>query len=419
MNNKKIIIGLDGVPYQVIHKFINNGTMPFLKQFVNQGHFLSMNSALPPISSVAWTSFFTGVNPAQHGIFGFYEVGGYPLEMKFNLYNEVKAKPIWEKLSVKGLKTLALNIPNTYPAPQIYGVLISGFVAIDFEKSVYPPTLVSYLKNKKYLLDVDYSNAAEQKDKFIEKLFDSVNTRLEVFLTLLEKEQWGLAIIVFTETDRLHHFFMDVFYDETSKYYKKFVEFYKLIDQCIEKIYNLCEDKVESITIISDHGFEKLETEFNLNYFLEEKGYLKFNSNEKNFGTIDHQSKLYACDPGRIYLNKNNSMTQSEQNEILENLINDLNNIEWNNRKVIKKIYKKNDIFHGEFIANAPDLVILPTKNIDIKGAPNKTSLFGKNVFSGMHTYKNAIFISNDKTTSKINHEKLSIQNVLKNLGIN
>ena len=30
-----------------------------------------MKSTHPAVSSMAWTSFMTGVNPAKHGIFGF------------------------------------------------------------------------------------------------------------------------------------------------------------------------------------------------------------------------------------------------------------------------------------------------------------------------------------------------------------
>ena len=71
--DKVLVIGLDGVPCRIIKNFIKMGIMPCLGKLSQQGTMREMISSIPPVSSVAWTNFFTGVNPGKHGIYGFME----------------------------------------------------------------------------------------------------------------------------------------------------------------------------------------------------------------------------------------------------------------------------------------------------------------------------------------------------------
>ena len=73
MNTKKrtIIIGLDGTPFSLLEDLSDTGVMPHTKRLMSEGIFKKMQSSVPEVSSVAWSSIITGCNPAQHGIFGF------------------------------------------------------------------------------------------------------------------------------------------------------------------------------------------------------------------------------------------------------------------------------------------------------------------------------------------------------------
>ena len=67
-----VVLGLDGVPYSLLIEYMSRGIMPQLSELCSShGRLMPMRSTLPEISSVAWTSFITGKNPGQHGIFGF------------------------------------------------------------------------------------------------------------------------------------------------------------------------------------------------------------------------------------------------------------------------------------------------------------------------------------------------------------
>jgi len=53
---KTVIIGLDGVPYHLMDELSDKGVMPNFKKLKDKGIFKEMESAIPEISSVSWSS---------------------------------------------------------------------------------------------------------------------------------------------------------------------------------------------------------------------------------------------------------------------------------------------------------------------------------------------------------------------------
>jgi len=54
--HKLIVIGLDGTPYTFLKRIFSEGGMPTLNSLFKEGYFKQMNSIIPTISSVAWSS---------------------------------------------------------------------------------------------------------------------------------------------------------------------------------------------------------------------------------------------------------------------------------------------------------------------------------------------------------------------------
>jgi predicted AlkP superfamily phosphohydrolase/phosphomutase len=136
--NRVCVIGLDGVPFSLLLDLAKKGIMSAMGRIIDSGHLHRMKASLPEISAVSWTDFMTGVNPGTHGIFGFTDLKPGSYDLRFPNFLNVKAPTIWDTLSEKGKKCIIINQPSTYPARKINGVLISGFVAIELAKAVYP-----------------------------------------------------------------------------------------------------------------------------------------------------------------------------------------------------------------------------------------------------------------------------------------
>jgi len=365
--------------------------MPFMGKLSGQGIMREMMSTIPPVSSVAWTSFFTGVNPGKHGIYGFMERKPDSYEICFPNATHIQAPPLWSILSQYNKRTVAINIPQTYPAQPLNGILVSGFVAIDLEKSVYPPALYSTLKAMDYRIDVDYREAAEKKEEFFKDLFYTLDRRIEAILHFLKKEEWDCFIAAFTGTDRLHHYFWHELMATEGAYHQKCLDYYRALDAAIKKIVSRVGKEV-TVIIMADHGFTLLEKELYPNTWLKEAGYLRLkNEQAASLGDIDPASQVFILDPGRVYINLKGKMPQgcvepSDYEDLRQKLREEFLQI-----KGIDKVYRKEELYSGGTVGQAPDLVLLSQSRYDIKGALNKADLFGKQKFSGMHTYHDAL----------------------------
>ena len=398
---KVVILGIDGVPYTLLCAYMERGIMPKLSRLCSSGGRLCrMKSTLPEISSVAWSSFITGKNPAEHGIFGFMEIDRQSYDYTFPNFTSLKEMPFWEK---ENFKSVVLNIPQTYPARPINGVMVSGFVAIDLKKAVYPERVYEYLNSIGYRIDVNAKLAQENPEAFFKDIFDAFQKRKKAIKHLYENEEWKLFIGTVTETDRLHHFFFDSAMD--GKYYHVFERFYRELDAFIGEMADMAVKDRALFLTCSDHGFTPIKTEVYLNKWLVENRYLTLNGSQGLKG-ITPDSKAFCIDPSRIYIHLEGkygrgcikqSEYQSLKNELKERLL----KIEFEGGKVIKAVYTKEEIFNGVHAEKGPDLYLLPNYGFDLKGAVNKENVFGVTHFKGMHTYDDAHFYSSVPITEE------------------
>ena len=66
-----LVVSLDGVPCMYVQRLFGAGELPNLRAIVEGGALAQMDTTVPNVSSVAWASFMTGLNPGQAQIYGF------------------------------------------------------------------------------------------------------------------------------------------------------------------------------------------------------------------------------------------------------------------------------------------------------------------------------------------------------------
>jgi predicted AlkP superfamily phosphohydrolase/phosphomutase len=395
-----VIVGLDGVPFSLLQYYVDQGIMPHFKEMISSGNFLPMKSSLPEVSSVAWTSFMTGKNPAEHGIFGFMEVDADSYEYIFPNYFSLRAPTFWEQWD---MPTVAYNIPQTYPARPMNGVLISGFVAIELDKAVYPERIYNYLSGLDYQLDVKSHLAQKDPEAFFKNLFEVLEKRIQVFDYLYQNESWQIFVGTITETDRLHHFFFNS--ARQGKYFDIFADFYQRLDKFLWDTFLKAQDEGALFLTCSDHGFAPLTSEVYVNQYLKENGLLIMEGTNA-LQNISPAAKAFCLDPGRIYVHlqdkySRGSVTPFHYEEVREMIKTLFETCKFNGSRVVKKVYYKEEIFSGPFSGEAPDLYVLAEPGFDLKGSLNKEVVFGVSHFQGAHTYEDAhLFITGDSRPS-------------------
>lgn len=375
------------------------GDLPNLAAAFETGSAVEMSSSFPDVSAVAWTSINTGMNPAKHGIYGFVDrkLGSSSLEIM--TANHVRAKTIWELVSDSGRRAVSVNVPLSFPPQRINGVVISDFLATSLPKAVYPTTLVPLLEQMGYRIDTDPAIARQSLDAFIEDFKITAEKRAEAVLHLMDREAWDLFMVVFMETDRLHHFMWEYMETEHPIYAKKFLDAYRLIDSLAGRIIARL-GKDDQLIILSDHGFCTLKREVYLNAWLEERGYLRFlPAGERDLTTLDPSSRAFSLDPGRVYVNlagreANGTVQPANMPALVDEMSNALADLEDpdTGEPIVQSVFRADEIYRGPMRARAPDILVMPRDGYDIKGTFEPTTLTGRGKLVGMHKYDNATF---------------------------
>ena len=394
-DSRTVIIGLDGVPFKMIRTLCEMDVMPCTRELIKHGVFKTMCSSIPEVSSVAWSSMITGKNPGEHGIFGFMDLFENTYKMRFPNFRDLKSRPFWDEW---GGKSVIINVPSTYPVREMSGVHISGFVSVDMARSVYPQGLLEEIVELGYRLDVDSQKAHSSMELFLSDLDRTLEARIRAYRYLWDNTAWRTFMLVFTGTDRLMHFLWNAYEDKTHKYHDLFLEHFSRIDEVIGEIGSrLCDEDL--IVIHSDHGFERLDKDVYVNYVLKEEGFLRFKQGqEPALRNISRRTKAFALDPARIYLNVQGkypcgSVEPDEVNEILIALEDIFDRLKIEGRKVIRDIYRKEEIYSGPYFDKAPDLVLVAGEGFNLKANMKTETLADKGVFTGKHTQDTAFLI--------------------------
>lgn len=423
---KLIILGFDGLEPSLLEKWRKE--LPNFSKLIDKGIYLKMKSSMPAESPPAWTSMYTGANPGKHGIFGF----GKRMEDSYDLIpitaTDVKMKSLWKILSEQSRKVCVINVPLTFPAEEVNGILISGR-PIPSKKSdfVYPKTMREKLIKWNYqpIIKTDSSDK-EQHLEEIKKVRESI---FETGLRLFEEADWDFFMLVLTSTDDIGHFFWH-YIDEKHPMFKEsklknvlleeYKEFDRILGEFLERL-----SRGDLLLVVSDHGFGPCHKYILINQFLAAKGFLKFKTEKKRvvapkkewvihlmdklFGrdrvkeivlklksnfigkhllklafalpssnvstsNIDWENtKAYCWSEGKLYINlkgrEPKGIVEKEQyEEVRERLIECLMQLKDEGKRAIKAVYKKEEIYSGKALEDAPDLLIVPEEKYYIPG---------------------------------------------------
>ena len=400
------VIGLDGVGVPLVRDLTARGLMPNLAKLLAGGTVAPMRSSIPVISSVSWTSFMTGRNPGKHGVYGFTDVKPGTFTMFFPNFGNVRGDTLWDVAGRAGKRSIVLNVPNTYPARPLEGLLVSGFVAVNLERAVFPASLLPRLQAEDYRIDVDYLNADQRPEPFFDDLAATLEARRRVYLALLREEPWDLFIGVVTECDRLHHYFWHQYADATAPHHRRFLDFYRRLDDVLGALVSALPAGTV-LFVVADHGHTLIHREFYPNVWLREQGLLVLKAEKpKGLADVDPTTKVFTLDPGRIYVHRQGrfplgSVGSAEADDLLGRVREGLLALRDDgpgraaDGRPVPRIFARDEIYRGPCVESAPDLVLDFADGYDPKGAFGRTELFGRSALTGMHTYADALFFVN------------------------
>jgi len=406
------VISIEGVPYDFMKKHIANGELPHFKRLAEKGSFRRMNSVQPCISSVAWSSFMTGKNPAKHNIFGFVDRKPGTHEVFIPTSVNMTSDTIWEIMSRAGKRVFVMNVPVTYPPRPVNGILVGCFLCTQLAKIAYPAHVSQELKQMGYKIDADASIARQNLDRFLDECNDALTRRVEAMFHYLAKEPWDYFHCHIMETDRMNHFFWEHMEKDEPRYARAFFDFYKRVDEVLGEVDHKLGDDVQLI-ILSDHGFCTIKKEIFLNWYLAEAGLLKYKSTPpQSLADIHPESLAYSLIPGRVFVNlqgrePSGSVPAEKYESVREKLIEALLGFvdPDTGAPIIREVTKREEVYDGENQQAAADLIAVPHDGYDLKGDVKKMVPAEKTALVGMHTYEDSLLFLRDRDINRTDNE--------------
>lgn len=284
---KVLVIGLDGVTFDLIGPWIEAGELPNLKRLMEQGAHGKLRTTLPPISSSSWSSFVTGVNPGKHGLVDFVYPGGNSYKVSMVDATSRRTRALWNWLNDAGLQVGLLGIPTTYPVEPVNGFMVSGFLAPGPDSEwAYPPELKDELVGElgEFLLAPrERYRSTPYLDRFLEDLTASVENRTQAALYLMRTKPWDLFAVVYWDTDMVQHETWRLLdpshprYDAAESQQKRqlILDFHRKVDADVGRLLDEVGPDTQ-VVVMSDHGFGPVHSFFLTNNWLASIGLLKF-----------------------------------------------------------------------------------------------------------------------------------------------
>ena len=409
-----LVLGLDGTPYSYLRAETAAGRLPNLAALFGEGGPAPMRSSLPSVSSTAWTSFLTGRDPGGHGVFGFMDCKAASHDFYFPNLDHVTAPTVWDVLGSAGMRSVILNVPGTYPARPLPGVLVSGFVAPRIERAVPPPRLLQRLRAMGYRIDLDAWAARGDLEVLEEELFATFEGRVEAIRMLLASEPWDLFVAVITETDRLYHFLWNAMVAGEERAVDLFHRFHAAIDELVGWLVDGLPGGTHLI-VLSDHGFAAERRSVFTNAWLRERGLLAFDTDEpKGMGMISPSSTVYSLDPGRFYVNRAGARARGgvppdRADEVVDRLVEELAGLRDpdTGELVYGGLVRRQDAYHGPYAALGPDVVLTLKPGYELKGSTAARAVLGPPAagLGGMHTSDDAFLWVGDAALREGRHD--------------
>jgi predicted AlkP superfamily phosphohydrolase/phosphomutase len=280
-----LIIGIDGATLDLIEPWALEGKLPTFAKLIEGGAGGPLLSTVPPLTSPAWISALTGVNPGRHNIYDFFTfVEGTYRRRPVNS-SDIRAELLWEMVNRSGMRAGILNAPLAYPVQPLDGFLVSGMLTPERAKDhIYPPELKKELDASVpgYRFTEDFRLiVAGDLEGLLEDIVEVTEKTFQVARYLLRSKKPELFFVLFDGMDRVLHFywkFMDARHPRYpgpsgSPFAEAVLSYHQLIDRILSEFLDQAGDETDVI-VLSDHGFGPLHKDVYITNWLVERGWL-------------------------------------------------------------------------------------------------------------------------------------------------
>jgi predicted AlkP superfamily phosphohydrolase/phosphomutase len=257
--------------------------LPNFRRFFDQGAWGTLHSPLQPVAPQSFATLFTGRNPGATGLFDFFRfaAGGYeriPYSTRL-----LRPATFYQLLSDSGKRVGLINVPLTFPLPQVNGFVVSGDEGIG-DDFAFPAEVCRQLHQDGYAVPFGASYAPGREQQFADRAMEVLGMRRRALHRLFGDGRWDFGMLTIHMYGELQHAFWK-FYDPQHPRYRPrqtvfggrdpFLEPLLVIDEMLGEIVELAGPR-GLVLFFGAWGHRLEHTRVHLNGLLERDGYLQF-----------------------------------------------------------------------------------------------------------------------------------------------
>jgi predicted AlkP superfamily phosphohydrolase/phosphomutase len=271
-----LVIALQEVTLDLIDPWVEQGLLPNIAALMAAGTSGYVRAQAPLITPHCLANILTGVNAGQHGVFDYWQRGADGI-FRETSGTSLQAPPIWQILRGTGLRSTFLNVPLTWPLPNVDGTIVASRAAASSTRELFSsPELHDRLvaTHGEYRVDAT-APGGRRKPDYID-LFDIETSRTaRAFEFLLNAEHWDFAMVYFIDAAMAQHYFWaEMTADHDNPYHGVIASAYKNLDKAIGRLVRTA--GTDAVTfVLSECGAGALRFGIDLNRWLEQEGLLR------------------------------------------------------------------------------------------------------------------------------------------------
>ena len=257
MIKKLIILGIDGMDRDVVLNYKEH--LPHLYGLMEKNGFPHLRSVFPANTTPAWSTIYTGLDPSEHGILNFINVGAKSNTYKPLVFDDsaFKGRTFWDVLNRQGVSCAVILPMNIKEGWEIRGLMITR--PYEGRISVYPESKEKLYAPRFDILGTEGKFTSEKhlfalRDEF----FAKVNEEMRLTRLALDNEDVDVLFSYFSTTDGIQHDFWrhcdptHPEYPGPNEYENVIRDMYILMDRFVGEVME--KQPNTPLLILSDHG---------------------------------------------------------------------------------------------------------------------------------------------------------------------
>lgn len=294
--SRVLLIGWDGADWRILDPLLEQGALPNLQALIEGGHRSVLKSTIPTHSWAAWPSFMTGVNPADHGVYDILEtVPGthkqYPVT-----YRSIRERTFLADLAAAGREAVYIDLPLTFPPPEIDGKVVAGGVLPKGRPFTHPADLAGELERAGVpwpINGMSWTTFRNRPDAYLAEALEVTGKRIRATEWLMDNTDWDFLMSVWVSVDRTQHCLSNYVGPDHPDYPRlsttpraqKVVDVYRQLDDALASFLSRTRED-DIVLFISDHGFQSTSRAVHMDHLLKKLGYLEFSASNVVFGPM-------------------------------------------------------------------------------------------------------------------------------------